>query len=57
VTLLGDKRKVASRTGGAWPFEAANVRFGAWRFFFADNEPISLAMAVDAACDRTAPPI
>jgi hypothetical protein len=33
------------------------VRFGAWRFFFADNEPISLAMAVDAACDRTAPPI
>jgi len=57
VTLLGDTRKVASRTGGAWPFEAANVRFGAWRFFFADNEPISLAMAAHAACDRTAPPI
>eukprot|EP00456_Euglypha_rotunda_P067434 TRINITY_DN5842_c0_g1_i7.p1 TRINITY_DN5842_c0_g1~~TRINITY_DN5842_c0_g1_i7.p1 ORF type:complete len:166 (-),score=17.57 TRINITY_DN5842_c0_g1_i7:131-628(-) len=53
----GGTRKVASRTGDAWPFEAANVRFGAWRFFFANNEPISLAMAADAACDRTAPRI
>jgi hypothetical protein len=28
------------------------LRFGAWRFFFANNEPISLAIAAHAACDR-----